>query len=475
MADNNTSDSEHSASLFAARENVYPAAVKGKFRNIKWALMALFLGIYYLTPLIRWDRGPAAPDQAVLLDLANRKFYFFFIELWPQDVIYFTGILLLAALALFFFTALFGRVWCGYACFQTVWTDLFMLVERWVEGDRNARKRLDDGPLNFNKIWRKVAKHAAWIFIALCTGGAWVFYFSDAPTLWQNLWIGEASFAAIFWMCFLAFGTYVMAGHAREQVCTYMCPYARFQGAMFDENTLIVSYDEKRGEPRGKKGQSTGDCVDCDRCVAVCPTGIDIRDGQQYQCINCALCIDACNEIMDKLKRPRGLIRYNTLDGGIKEGAGFKEIAHATHMFRPRTIFYTFIMLAVGLLMLYGITLGRTTLDIHAIRDRNPLYVQMSDGGIRNGYTVRIVNKVHETKVLTLSVDGIQDALVSLSSRKGEAAKTLQLEVKPNSVGEYRIFVTAPKGKGSSGKTPVIFHVKNGEISDSYDTVFIAP
>ena len=287
------------ARLYAERVRVYPKAAAGKFRALKWRLLGLWLLVYYALPWIRWDRGPSAPDQAVLLDLTNRRGYFFFIEIWPQEVFYLTGILILAAVGLFLVTSLAGRVWCGYACPQTVWTDLFMWVERRIEGDRNARIKLDKGAWTAGKWARKVAKHAAWLAIAFATGGAWIMYFVDAPTVVVNFFSGLSDFDTYFFVGLFTATTYLLAGWAREQVCTYMCPWPRFQSAMFDEDTLIVTYQKWRGEPRGKATkEGIGDCVDCGQCVAVCPTGIDIRDGNQMECIGCAHCVDACNPVM---------------------------------------------------------------------------------------------------------------------------------------------------------------------------------
>jgi len=289
------------STLYATRVKVYPRAVTGRWRRIKWAVLCTLLGIYYLVPWLRWDRGPNAPNQAILLDLDGRRGWIFDIVIWPQEVYFVTGFMVLAAIGLFLATSLFGRVWCGFACPQTVWTDLFMLVERLIEGDRNERMRIDRAPLTLAKTLRKTAKHAAWLAIAAATGGAWVFYYVDAPSTLRRIFQGEASLEIYFFIGLLTLTTYTLAGWAREQVCTYMCPWPRFQAAMLDEQSVIVSYQKWRGEPRGKHkaGQSwagRGDCVDCRLCVNVCPTGIDIRDAQQMECIGCGLCIDACNE-----------------------------------------------------------------------------------------------------------------------------------------------------------------------------------
>src|SRR5690606_13541718 len=306
--------------LYAARRKIHPKRASGRFRQFKWLIMAVTLGIYYLTPWLRWDRGPHAPDQAVLVDIANRRFYFFFIEIWPQEFIYVAGLLVMAGVGLFLITSAVGRAWCGYACPQTVWVDLFLVIERFIEGDRNARIKLDAAPWSADKFLKRFAKHGIWLLIAVATGGAWIFYFADAPTLLVDLFTGNAAPVAYSTIAVLTGTTYVFGGHMREQVCTYMCPWPRIQAAMLDENSLTVTYNDWRGEPRSRHakkaaaaGIAVGDCVDCNACVAVCPMGIDIREGQQLECITCALCIDACDSVMDKLGRERGLISYATL------------------------------------------------------------------------------------------------------------------------------------------------------------------
>lgn len=300
---------ETAPGLFADRVKVYPKAVKGRVRTVKWAVLIFCLAIYYLVPWLRWDRGPGLPDQAVLVDMAGRRAYLFGIEIWPQEIYLLAGLLILAAVALFLVTSLFGRLWCGFSCPQTVWTDLFLLVERWIEGDRNARMRLDGQPWSAAKVWRKSAKHAVWLGIAAATGGAWIMYYVDAPTVTLELVTGAASLTVYFFFVLFTLTTYVLAGWAREQVCTHMCPWPRFQSAIFDEGTYTVNYSAWRGEPRGKHKAGTGwegrgDCIDCRACVNVCPTGIDIRDGLQMECISCGLCVDACDDVMGKLGRP---------------------------------------------------------------------------------------------------------------------------------------------------------------------------
>ncbi|MFZ2587208.1 MAG: cytochrome c oxidase accessory protein CcoG [Alphaproteobacteria bacterium] len=457
--------------LFEARKSIYPAKVDGTFRRTKWAVMALLLGIYYLMPWVRWERGVGAPNQAILVDVMERKFYFFFIEVWPQEVFYFTGLLLLGALGLFFATTLFGRVWCGYACPQTVWTDLFLHVERFFEGDRNAQVKLNNAPWSFNKLWRKSAKHVSWILIGLATGGAWVFYFHDAPTLWSNMLHGQFDFIPTFWMVFLTFSTYVMAGFAREQVCTYMCPYARFQGAMFDEESMLVTYDSQRGEPRGK-GASHGDCVDCGRCIAVCPTGIDIRDGQQYRCINCGLCVDACATVMTKLGKPAGLIRYNTLNNTIPANIGWWGTWKAGRFVRPRTVIYASIMAVVSVTMLYSLT-HRPLVTLSMLHQRNPLFVNLSNHDIRNTYTVRVGNKTWQPATYTLT------STLPLHLRTADVQPhsngALSLTINPGKVAEFTVFATVSPTVFAQSHTPVTFTLSGTGGTETYTTVFIAP
>ena len=331
--------------LYAAAKKVYPQKVWGTYRRLKWIALWVALGVYYILPFIRWNRGPSQPSQAVLVDIPHSRFYAFFIELWPQEVYYFTGLLILASLILFLSNALFGRVWCGYACPQTVWTDLFMWVERAVEGDRRERIKLDAAPWTVDKIMKRVAKHAAWLLIALFTGGAAMLYFVDAPTLVREFFTLEAPFVAYLWAGILTFTTYSLAGHMREQVCLYMCPWPRIQAALTDNDALNVTYRFDRGEPRMSvkdaakahdRGESAGDCVDCMQCVAVCPTGVDIRKGAQLGCIQCGLCIDACDAVMSKIKRRTRLIAYDTDENRERRKRGENNLYH---LVRPRTIF----------------------------------------------------------------------------------------------------------------------------------------
>ncbi|MEO3431029.1 cytochrome c oxidase accessory protein CcoG [Pelagibius sp. CAU 1746] len=462
-------------SLYQKRIKIYPRLARGSFRRLKWGVMAVTLAIYYLTPWIRWDRGPNAPDQAVLIDFPGRRFYFFFIEIWPQEVYYLTGLLILAAIGLFLITSLAGRVWCGYTCPQTVWTDLFIAVERIFQGDRASRIRMDKSPWSGGKIWRKAATHVAWVAIAAGTGGAWVFYFADAPTLAQQLVTFDAPAVAYVTIATLTATTYLLGGLAREQVCTYMCPWPRIQGGLLDEESLVITYHEDRGEPRGARKKGThptdlGDCIDCNQCVAVCPMGIDIRDGQQLECITCALCIDACNDVMDKVGLPRNLISYDTLANVERVRAGEKP---RLHLIRPRTLIYSGIIAVVALIMLFTLV-TRSDLDVNILRDRNPLFVTLSDGSIRNGYTVKIINKQHAERHFTLAVEGLPGASIDVVGNDVTAA---DLQVSPDDLESYRVFVSAPRDSLEDGSADLRFLItdKADGAQVTYDSVFRGP
>jgi len=464
-------------SLYKKREKIFPKRARGTFRRLKWVVMAVTLSVYYLAPWLRWDRGPTAPDQAILIDLPARRFYFFFIEIWPQEVYYITGLLIIAALTLFLVTSLAGRVWCGYTCPQTVWTDLFLVVERAIEGDRSARIRLDRGRWTMGKLTKRVSKHAIWLLIAVCTGGAWVFYFADAPTLAGQLLSFEAPSVAYIAIAVLTGTTYLLGGLAREQVCIYMCPWPRIQAAMIDEESLIVSYHPGRGEPRGpiRKGQDrtgTGDCIACNQCVVVCPMGIDIRDGMQLECISCALCIDACNEVMDKVGLPKNLISYDTI-----ANVGRRERGERTriHPVRVRTLIYVALIALVSLIMLFGLT-TRADLDVNVLRDRNPLFVTLSDGSIRNGYTLKILNKVHAERSFDLRLEGLDGAgRVKVIGEATDAGP--RFNVGPDRLRSFRIFVLAPRaalGAGANDVTFVLTETGGGDEA-RYDSTFRAP
>lgn len=443
-------EGEEPVVLYEKRKQVYPKLVSGKFRTLKWALLILTLGVYYVLPWFRWDRGPGMPDQAVLADFEGGKFYFFFLEIWPQEVYYITGLLILAAIGLFLVTAIFGRVWCGYFCPQTVWTDLFIVVERFFEGDRNARMMRDRAPMSLDKAWRKTAKHAVWLLVSFATGGAFILYWHDAPMVAESFFIGQAPATAYAFAAILTATTYALAGTMREQVCTYMCPWPRIQGALVDKDTMAVTYRSDRGEPRGphKKNESwegRGDCVDCQQCVVVCPMGIDIRNGPQLECIQCALCIDACDAIMKKVGRPKGLIAYDTDDNVRLRSVGEKE--RAFRPVRARTTLYLVVLLLTAGLMVFGLS-TRTTLEFSALKDRSLPFVQLSTGEIRNTYTLKLANKQRDARTFNLSVEGIDNASLEIIGEADLAGHGLRIE--PNAVESYRFLVTAP----ASGVAP---------------------
>jgi cytochrome c oxidase accessory protein FixG len=385
-------------SLYVAQQKVYPREVKGRFARLRTIAVWVLLGIYYLLPWLQWgDR------QAVLFDLPARKFFILGLVFWPQDFIFLTWLLIIAALALFFFTAVGGRLWCGYACPQTVWTETFLWMERFAEGDRAARQKLDRGPWNAQKTGRKSLKQFLWITFALWTGFTFVGFFTPIRTLGHEVMTFALGPWETFWILFYGFATYGNAGYLREQVCKYMCPYARFQGAMFDRDTLVITYDQERGEPRGarKRGtdpasQGKGDCIDCTWCVQVCPTGIDIRKGLQIECIACALCIDACDSVMDKVGSPRGLIRYTTQHALEHE---------RTQVLRPRTMIYGGLLATLIVGFVVAIAL-RSPVSLDVIRDRNALYRLTDDGHVDNVYTIRILNKSEREQRFALEARG---------------------------------------------------------------------
>jgi cytochrome c oxidase accessory protein FixG len=433
--------------LYKARDKVYPAAVHGRFRRIKWTILCITLGIYYLLPFVRWDRGPGMPNQAVLVDFPHRRFYFFFIELWPQEVYYFTGLLIIAAVALFLMNAVAGRLWCGYLCPQTVWTDLFYAVERWAEGDRRERILSDKRGWSFSHIRKAATKHFIWLMIAWWTGGAWVLYFDDAPTLVKDLATFQAPFAAYLWIGILTATTYTFAGHAREQVCIYMCPWPRIQAALTDEWALNVTYKGDRGEPRMSvkkaeaarlQGEPAGDCVDCHQCINVCPTGVDIRHGIQLGCIQCSLCIDACDTVMNQIGRPTGLIGYDTDINVQRRKEGKPEIYR---LIRPRTVIYASFIAIVGGIMLYTLA-TRGTMGINVLHERNPLFVQLSDGGVRNDYTVRLLNK-RGARDFVLDVVGLPNAKVTVAGEPRGPDGRMVIDVGQDQTREIRMSVEA--------------------------------
>ena len=447
--------------MYESEAKIYPREVSGTFNSLRMLAVYVLLGIYYLLPWINiGDR------QALLFDLPARQFHIFGLTLWPQDFPLLALLLIIAAISLFFFTALAGRLWCGFACPQTVWTEVFIWMEQWTEGKRTARIRLDRGPWTAEKIARKTAKQILWISFAAFTGFTFVGYFSPIRELSGAVVQGALGPWETFWILFYGFATYGNAGYLREQVCKYMCPYARFQSAMFDKDTLIISYDTGRGEPRGSrrrgsdyKASGLGDCVDCNKCVQVCPTGIDIRDGLQYECIACAACIDACNDVMTRLEYPRNLIRYTTehmAKGGNRR------------ILRARTVVYASI-LAILLSVLVGAMLLRTPLIVDVIRDRNTLFREIGSDLIENSYTLKIINQGNDEKTFRITVSGLPNIRIegTASTVSAQAGQVLSLPT--------RVQVPRQDTMGISEITFTVESLDRDEISVAEKSRFLGP
>lgn len=435
-------------SLYEKHKKIYVREVKGWWATWRWVFVWLTQGIFYLGPWLPWN-----DRQAVLFHLVERKFYLFGLVLWPQDVFYLAVLLIISAYALFLFTAVAGRLFCGYACPQTVYTELFMWIEARCEGDRSARMKLDKAPWSAAKAGRKAAKHAAWIAVSLWSGFTLVGYFTPIHELVANFPFGLGGWE-VFWTLFYAGFMYMQAGFLREQVCKYMCPYARFQGVMYDPDTLVITYDPERGEPRGarKKGvdpkvAGLGDCVDCGLCVQVCPTGIDIRKGLQYECIGCGACIDACDPVMDKTGRPRGLIRYTT-ENALAKHYDTKSIV--SHILRPRIILYTAILWAIIIATAWSLAV-RVPLKVDVLRDRSTLAREADDGRIENIYTLKIMNTAEEARRFGLAVSGLE-GIELMGAKTVEVPATHHLELVVN--------VRVPPEAGSKGAHPIFFDVQ---------------
>lgn len=469
------------AGLYESSRTVHNKRIDGPFRRFKWLVMLVTLAIYYGTPWLRWDRGPYAPDQAVLVDLANRRFYMFGIEIWPHEFYFVAGLLIMAGIGLFLVTSAVGRAWCGYSCPQTVWTDLFQHVDRLIDGDRNARIRLDNAPWTWGKVLRRAFKWAIYLVIGFWTGGAWIMYFADAPTLTRDFWAGEAAPIAYITVAVLTLTTVALGGFMREQVCIYMCPWPRIQTAMMDEKSLLVTYKDWRGEKRGslKKAQKNpeeyGDCIDCHQCAAVCPTGWDIRKGPDISCITCALCIDACDRVMKDIGRPRGLIDYATLEDCAREQAGEAPRPAWKALLRPRTLAYLLIWSSIGLALLFALgTRSRTDLTVSP--DRNPPFMLMSDGSVRNSYTLKLRNMENRPRTMEVALVRLPGATMWTGTQgKVSAAARQRVEVPADQTLTLRAYVQAPQG---TRPTEFAFRLKaldeKGE-SDVGETTFDAP
>ncbi len=439
--------------LYEAHKKVYPRAVSGWFAAWRWGLVWATQLVYYGGAWLTWN-----DRQAILFDIVHRKFYLFGLVFWPQDIIYLAVLLIIAALALFLFTAVAGRLWCGYACPQTVYTEIFLWVERVIEGDRNRRIQLDRGPWGARKLGLKAAKHAAWIAIALWTGFTFVGYVTPIRELWGEVMSLSTGPWETFWILFYGFATYGNAGWMREQVCIYMCPYARFQSAMFDGDTLIITYDRERGEPRGvrtKRGarEGLGDCVNCDICVQVCPTGIDIRDGLQYQCIGCAACVDGCNQVMDRVGYPRGLIRYSTQNAMERKFTRRQTLAQ---VFRPRVLVYSAVVWAVIVAAGVGLYL-RVPLKVDVIRDRAAIAREVEGGQIENVYRLQIVNAAESTRTFEIGAQGLPTIQVAGPQR---------IELEPTASRVVPVRLRVDPGAAQAGMHKIEFVVRALGIED---------
>lgn len=443
---NNVPSTSSAVSFYEKHKKIYIRDVKGWWNTWRWVLVWFTQILFYGAPWLEWNGR-----QAVLLHLVERKFYLFGLVLWPQDVFYLALLLIISAYALFLFTAIAGRLFCGYACPQTVYSEIFMWVENKIEGDRSARMKLDKGPMSARKLRIKILKHSIWILISLWTGFTLVAYFTPVKELLSAFPFGFSGWE-LFWTLFYAGFCYMQAGFLREQVCKYMCPYARFQGVMFDPDTLVITYDPERGEPRGarKKGadaSSLGDCVDCGLCVAVCPTGIDIRKGIQYECIGCGACIDACDPVMDKVGKPRGLIRYTT-ENALERHFSPREVIN--HILRPRVILYTTILMAIIAASVWSLA-TRVPLKVDVIRDRSILAREADDGRIENVYNLKIMNTTEEPKRYSLDVEGM-DGIEIVGDRIVEVASAENHEV--------TVVVRVPPESGKTGANTIYFDIK---------------
>ncbi|MCL1962583.1 MAG: cytochrome c oxidase accessory protein CcoG [Desulfovibrionaceae bacterium] len=463
------SEGQEGGSLYAAHKKIYPRSASGVFNRWRWFLVFATQLFFYGMPWLQWGDRPA-----MLFDLEARRFYIFGLVLYPQDVIYLSGILIISAVLLFLFTAVAGRQWCGYACPQTVYTEIYLWIERVIEGDRSARMRLDAAPMSPAKFARKAAKQAVWIAVGLWTGITFAGFFTPIRELVMHVATWSLGPWQTFWIFFYGFATYGNAGYMREQVCLYMCPYARFQSAMFDRDTLIVTYDAKRGEPRGPRSKKAdyktlglGECVNCTLCVQVCPTGIDIRDGLQYQCISCAACIDACDEVMDKVGYPRGLIRYST-EHALEEGWDSKQIVR--HILRPRVLIYSSI-LGLVMLALVGSLFLRKPFRVDIVRDRAALARIVQGNKIENIFRLQIMNATEKPQTYTLSADGLPGLELVIDTQQNhrvtvDAAQSLWVPVR----------LQAPYDAAPPGSHEIHFYIESpgGEVLKE-KSVFIIP
>ena len=457
-------DEPHAVAFYEKHKKIYIREVKGWWANWRWILVWLTQAVFYLAPWLTWN-----DRQAVLFHIVERKFYLFGLVLWPQDVFYLAVLLIVSAYALFLFTAIAGRLFCGYACPQTVYSEIFMWLENRIEGDRSARMKLDQGPLTARKIRLKTVKHALWLIISLWSGFTLVAYFTPMQELLTTLPFGLSGWE-FFWVFFYAGFMYMQAGFLREQVCKYMCPYARFQGVMFDPDTLVITYDPERGEPRGARkkgasGEQLGDCVDCGLCVAVCPTGIDIRNGIQYECIGCGACIDACEPVMDKIGKPRGLIRYTT-ENALAQHFTKKDVL--SHLARPRIVLYSVVLVLICLATAWSMA-TRVPLMVDVIRDRSTLSREADDGSIENVYNLKLMNTTESAQRYRLTVEGLAGIRLS---------EEAPIEVRSAENHEVTVVVQVPPESGKSGANPIYFNIQaesDAKIAVREKATFLKP
>ena len=457
-------DEPHAVAFYEKHKKIYIREVKGWWANWRWILVWLTQAVFYLAPWLTWN-----DRQAILFHIVERKFYLFGLVLWPQDVFYLAVLLIVSAYALFLFTAIAGRLFCGYACPQTVYSEIFMWLENRIEGDRSARMKLDQGPLTARKIRLKTVKHALWLIISLWSGFTLVAYFTPMQELLAALPFGLSGWE-FFWVFFYAGFMYMQAGFLREQVCKYMCPYARFQGVMFDPDTLVITYDPERGEPRGARkkgasGEQLGDCVDCGLCVAVCPTGIDIRNGIQYECIGCGACIDACEPVMDKIGKPRGLIRYTT-ENALAQHFTKKDVL--SHLARPRIVLYSVVLVLICLATAWSMA-TRVPLMVDVIRDRSTLSREADDGSIENVYNLKLMNTTESAQRYRLTVEGLAGIRLS---------EEAPIEVRSAENHEVTVVVQVPPESGKSGANPIYFNIQaesDAKIAVREKATFLKP
>ena len=456
---------ESVASLYEAQKKIYPRSISGVFARWRWVMVVITQLVFYGLPWLEWGQR-----QMVLFDLGARRFYIFGLVLYPQDFIYLTALLIISALSLFLFTAVAGRLWCGFACPQTVYTEIFMWIEHKIEGDGSARVRLDSSPWGFEKAWKKTVKQSLWVTFSLWTGFTFVGYFVPIRQLGLELLAFHGGWQ-LFWVLFYGFATYGNAGFLREQVCKYMCPYARFQSAMFDKDTLIVTYDEARGEQRGPriktvdyKAKGLGDCIDCTLCVQVCPVGIDIRDGLQYECIGCGLCVDACNSVMDKMNYPRGLIKFSTQNGVAK---GWKQSQILRRVMRPRVLIYSAVLITLCVVML-GSLISRTPLKVDVERDRAALSRIVAGGKLENSYRLQIMNATEAPQRYRISAYGLPGL---------EVASEPDIEIDAAQSRWMAVRLQIPYGSANSGSHSVKFEVTavGSDYKVTEKSIFLVP